>query len=157
MQVVEQTAVIEAPLATVMKALGEVERIPTWATVPGVVDNVKGRGMGMTYDWHYQVSGLHFKGKSVVIEQTENSLITKTSGDVESIWTINLTPVGKNSTVIRVVVEYTLSNAFVEPLADLIVQQLTRPEVAEENMKRFKDMVERQTKTVETETALADR
>lgn len=156
MQVVEQTAVIEAPVAAVMKALNDVKKIPSWATVQGVVDHVEGQGAGMTYDWSYQVSGLHFKGHSEVIEQTPNRLITKTTGDVNSIWTVKLTPVGNNSTVIRVVVEYTLANAFLEPLADIVVQQLTKPEVAEENMNRFKETVEQQAKVVQKEGAFAD-
>jgi 8-oxo-dGTP pyrophosphatase MutT (NUDIX family)/uncharacterized membrane protein len=142
MQVVEQTAVIQTSIETVIDALSNVERIPSWATVSGAIDNVQGQGVGMTYNWRFQESGLKFKGKSEVIEQTDNSLITKTTGDVESIWTVNLTPVGKKSTVIRVVVEYTLPYAFVEPLADIVMQRLAKPEVADENMKRFKEMVE---------------
>lgn len=156
MQVVEQTVVIDAPIHVVMNALNQVERIPDWATVPGVIDRVEGQGVGMTYHWHYHISGLHFKGQSKVIEQTETTLITKTSGDVHSIWTINLTPVGKDNTLIQVVVEYTRSGAFLEPLADFVVQQLTKPEVAEENMQRFKQAVEQQAHLVEKEKALAE-
>jgi len=156
MQIVEQSGIIDAPVAVVMEAITDIKDIPAWATVPGVIDNVQGQGVGLTYNWRFQVSGLKFKGEAKLIEQTQDSLITKTTGDVDSIWTINLTPVGKNSTIIRVVVEYTLPNAFIEPLADLVVHQLAKPEVAQENMRRFKERVENRAKIVEPEEALVN-
>lgn len=157
MHVVEQTAIIEAPMATVMEAINDVTRIPTWATVPGVVENVQGQGVGMTYDWRFEVSGLTFQGKTEVIEQTDDRLITKTTGDIPSIWTINLTQVGRSSIIIQVVVEYALPNSFVEPLVDVVVQRLARPEVANENMRRFKEMVEKRANIVETQAAVANQ
>lgn len=149
MLTVEQTTVIEAPMEIVMRALNDVKDIPTWATVEGKIDNVQGRGLGMTYEWHYTVEGLNFKGKSEVIEQTANTLITKTTGDVDSIWTITLTALGKRSTVVRVVVEYKLPGSFVEILADEVIQQYATPEAARENLKRFKHTVEERAKMSE--------
>ncbi len=149
MHVVEQAAIIEAPINVVRQAMNDLESIPRWATVKGTVDNRQGQGIGRTYDWHFQVSTLNFKGKIEVIDQTENSLTTRSIGDIDSIWTINLTALGSNSTAIRVVVEYTAPHAFIEPLADLVVQQLATPEVAGENMRRFKAMVEKQAAAVE--------
>ena len=145
--VVEQETIIKAPMFVVMEALNDVKRIPLWATVTGTIDNVQGSGPGMTYEWHYSINKLSFSGKSEVIEQTESTLITKTTGDVESIWTIHLTPAGKDSTAIRVVVEYSPPHIFIELLADLVMQQLNDPEVAAENMARFKNMVEARAKT----------
>ena len=140
MQIVEQTAIIEAPLATVMDAVKDIEGIPHWATVKGTVEPAP--DLPGNYFWRFEVGHLKFAGKLKVIEQTKNSLITRTTGDVDSIWTINVTAVGKSSTAIQVVVEYTLPNTFVEPLVDLVMQQLTSPEAAKENMRRFKAMVE---------------
>ena len=142
MPVVEQTAIIKAPLALVMETLNDVESIPSWATVTGTISAVKGHGRGMTYEWQYTINGVNFRGQSRVIEQTEDTLITKTTGDVDSLWTISLTPAGKKSTAIRVVVEYTPPHTFVELLVDILLQQFGDPEVAKENMKRFKAMVE---------------
>jgi uncharacterized membrane protein len=142
MLIVEQATVIEAPMEIVMQALNEVERIPTWTTVKGVIDNVQGNGLGMTYEWYYAVEGLEFKGKSEVIEQTANTLITKTTGDINSLWTITLTAVSKKSTAMRVVVEYTPPNSFIEVLADKVIQQYATPAVARENLERFKQAVE---------------
>ncbi len=140
---IEQNAVIEAPLLTVMAALNDVESFPDWATVPGVIDNVKGQNVGMTYNWRYKVSELTFKGQSEIIEQTESRLVTQTTGDVESLWTVTLTSLAKR-TAIRVVVEYALPHAFIEPLVDMVIQRITRPEVANKNMRRFKEAVEKQ-------------
>lgn len=140
MQAVEQATIIEAPFAAVMKAVNNIEGIPEWATVQGTV--IKRPELPDSYEWHFKVGNLSFEGELKVVEQTENSLLTRTTGDVDSIWTINVTAVGKRSTAIQIVVEYTLTNALVEPLADLVVQQLTSPEVAKENMRRFKVMVE---------------
>jgi uncharacterized membrane protein len=157
MQVVEQTTTIEAPIEIVRQAMNDLEGIPNWATVQGTVDNPQGQGVGRTYDWHFQVSGLNFKGKIEVLEQTETGLITRSTGDIDSIWTINLTALGNNSTAIRVVVEYTPPNAFVEPLADLVVQQLASPEAANENMMRFKTMVEKRARILKMEEGLTGR
>ncbi len=146
MPFVEQNTIIEAPIDIVMAAMNDVENIPSWATVDGTIDNVKGSGPGMTYEWHYTITKMSFNGKSEVLEQTEDMLITKTSGDVESIWTINLTPIGNNYTTMQVVVEYSPPHIFVELLADLVMQQLNDPQVARENMARFKKRVEQQAK-----------
>jgi uncharacterized membrane protein len=143
MPVVEQSIVIKAPLTVVMETLNRVEDIPSWATVTGTIDHIRGDGRGMTYEWHYTIGDFSFEGKSEVIEQTETTLITRTSGDVESLWTISLTPIGETSTAMRVVVEYMPPNIFVEVLADLVLDQLNNPQVARENMVRFKEMTER--------------
>jgi uncharacterized membrane protein len=155
MPVVEQAIVIKAPMAIVMEALNDVESIPTWTTVTGTITNVQGNGLGMTYDWHYTISNLNFGGKSEVIEQTENTLITKTIGDIDSIWTITLSAAGKKSTAMRVVVEYSPPNTFVEILTDIVLQQLSNPEVARENIMRFKEVVENHAKIME-EKAIAN-
>ena len=146
MLVVEQTALIKAPMAEVMAAMNDVESIPNWATVEGTVENVQGSGPGMTYDWRFTVDTLTFKGQSEVIEQTATTLITRTTGDIDSIWTITLAPAGIKSTAMRVEVEYISPNPFVEVMADIVVQRYAKPEVAEENMKRFKEMVEARAK-----------
>ncbi|MBN1994575.1 MAG: SRPBCC family protein [Anaerolineae bacterium] len=148
MLVVEQTTVIEAPIDVVMQALNDVKTFPTWTTVQGKIDHVQGSGPGMTYEWHYTVEGLNFNGQSEVLEQTADTLITKTTGDIDSIWTITLAPVGKKNVAMRVVVEYTPPHAFVEVLADKIIQQYTTPAVASENLRRFKQSVEERVKMV---------
>ncbi|RMF04695.1 MAG: hypothetical protein D6768_02610 [Chloroflexi bacterium] len=149
MPVVEQAIVIKAPMARVMAALNAVENIPNWATVSGVIDHVQGRGAGMTYAWRYQFNNLNFEGRSEVLEQTADTLITRTTGDVDSLWTITLSPAGANRTAMRVNVEYTAPNTFMEILADIVLEQLGNPAVARENMQRFKEMVEAQTDSVE--------
>jgi uncharacterized membrane protein len=139
---VEQTGVIEAPMAKVMQTLNDVERIPIWATVKGVIDNVRGSGQGMTYEWHYSVQGIKFNGQSEVIECSDDTLITKTTGDIASLWTFSLTALNENTTALHVVVEYYPPNKFVEILADKIVQQYATPEVAQDNLNSFKQYVE---------------
>ena len=47
------------------------------------------------------------------------------------------------------VVEYNPPHAFVEPLADFVVEQLASPAVARENLNRFKAMVEEQAAALE--------
>jgi uncharacterized membrane protein len=150
MEVVEQAAVIGASIELVQEAMNDLESIPRWATVEGKVDNPQGQGIGRSYDWYFRVSGLHFKGKLEVIDQSESSLVTKSTGDIDSIWSIDLTPLSRHSTAIRVVVEYLPPHKLLEPLADLVVRQLASPEVASENMNRFKLMVEQQAVDVRT-------
>ncbi|MCB9101840.1 MAG: SRPBCC family protein [Anaerolineales bacterium] len=149
MPVVEQSILIKAPMRRVMAALNDVAAIPNWASVEGTIENIQGQGVGMTYNWHYSVADFSFSGTSEVIEQTESMLITKTYGDVNSLWTINLNSVGAQMTALRVSVEYTPAYGFVEVLADLFLQQLNNPEVAQENMNRFKASVESHTEQIE--------
>ena len=156
MPTVEQSAIINAPLHVVMESLNDVESIPTWATVTGTISNVQGKGPGMTYQWQYSIDTFSFGGKSEVLEQTDTTLITKTNGDIESIWTINLTPINKDITAIRVVVEYMPPNIFLDVLADLVLEHLNSPAVATENMNRFKALVEARTKTAAKEQIIAN-
>jgi hypothetical protein len=146
--IIEQSAIIEAPMKYVMTIMNDVAAIPAWATVDGAVYNIRGSGPGLSYDWQFTFDDLTFSGHSKVIEQTEDTLITETTGDVASIWTIRLTPVAKN-TLVRVVVEYIPFSAFVEVLADVVIQRYATPAVAEENMNRFKQLVEKQVKLLE--------
>lgn len=140
--IIEQTDLINAPIELVMQMMSEVERIPTWATVEGEISQVQGSGRDMTYAWRFTVDGLDFEGRSRVIEQTDKTLITETSGDVASIWSINLTPVGQDQTMMQVVVEYTPPNTFMEVLTDVVLQRYATPNEAYENMRCFKAMVE---------------
>ncbi|MCB0155234.1 MAG: hypothetical protein KDF65_10595 [Anaerolineae bacterium] len=142
MIIVEETAVIEAPLDIVLQLVDEVETIPAWATVAGEVFNVQGHGQQLEYDWRFTVNTVTFQGHSKVIEQTTDTLITETTGDIVSIWSIRLTPISPKNTMLRVTVEYAPPHAFVEVLADVVIQQLATPEVAQQNMQRFKALAE---------------
>lgn len=153
MQVVEQTAVINAPPAIVMEAVNHIEGIPRWATVQGSVQHLSGQGAGALYNWFFEVGRFKFKGRLEIVEQTGNSLITRTTGDVDSIWTITATAIGSNRTALRAVVEYTLPHAPVEPLVDMVLQRLATPEVAGQNMQRFKSLVEERARVAETRAA----
>ncbi len=139
---VEQSGVIEAPMNVVMQSLNDVKNIPVWATVKGVIDNVQGSGSDMTYEWHYSVQGVKFNGRSEVLENSNDTLITKTTGDIESLWTITLTAISEKTTALQVVVEYNPPNKFVEVLADKIIQQYATPEVARDNLDNFKKYIE---------------
>ncbi len=143
MQAVEQSTVINASLAQVQRWVYDLESIPRWATVSGRVFNLRGEGVGRTCDWEFSAGGLTFRGTLEVLEQTDTTFITKTRGDADSLWTITLTPLAPEKTAIRVVVEYSIPNALIEPLVDVVVQRLTRPAVAQENMERFKTLVEK--------------
>ena len=141
--IVEQTMIIEAPLETIMQVMLDVESIPAWATVEGVIYNVQGRGPDMSYDWKFKVDDMDFTGQATVIEQTPDTLITETTGDIASIWTITLSSSGRHNTLMRAVVEYTPpQNIFVEVLADLVIQRYANPEVARQNIEQFKNLVE---------------
>jgi uncharacterized membrane protein len=149
MPTVEQSSLIQAPIHLVMEVLNDVKNIPNWATVSGTVTNVRGNGPGMAYEWHYKFNNLTFDGYSEVLEQTNTTLITRTTGDVDSIWTITLTDIGASGTAMNVVVEYTPPNTFIELLTDFLLEQLGDPAVAQENMLRFKALVETRAKLAE--------
>lgn len=149
MPVVDQYTVVKAPLDVVMATLNDVENFPNWATVSGSISNVQGSGPGMSYDWLYTFNRIEFKGHSVVLEQTETTLITRTSGNVDSLWTVKLTPAGPGSTALHVTVEYTPPNSFIELLADIVLEQLNNPEIARQNLANFKATAEARAKKLE--------
>ena len=142
MPVVEQSTLIKASIPKVMAALNNIADFPKWASVKGSITNIQGQGVGMTYDWCYSIGNFNFRGKSKVVEQTDSMLITQTEGDVNSLWTVQLNSVSTQFTALRVIVEYTPSNGFVEALADLVAQQLSDTKIAHENINRFKASVE---------------
>lgn len=149
MPVVDQTIVIKAPLDIVMATLNDVKQIPDWATVPGSISNVQGNGPGMVYDWFYTFNKIEFKGHSMVLEQTATTLITKTTGSIDSLWTVKLTPAGSGSTALQVTVEYMPPNSFIELLADIVLEQLNNPEIARQNLANFKAAAESRARAVE--------
>ncbi|GAB4431685.1 MAG: hypothetical protein Kow0031_12840 [Anaerolineae bacterium] len=149
MPVVDQFIIIKASLHTVMATLNDVENFPGWATVSGTISNVQGSGLGMSYDWLYTFNKIEFKGHSVVLEQTDTTLITRTSGDVDSLWTVKLTPAGPGSTALQVTVEYTPPNSFIELLADIVLEQLNNPEIARQNLANFKAAAEARARATE--------
>lgn len=142
MPFIDQSVVIKVPPHIVMATLNDVEHIPDWATVPGSISNRQGRGPGMSYDWFYTFNKIDFTGHSVVLEQTDTTLITRTTGSINSLWTVKLTPVGVGSTALQVIIEYTPPNSFIELLADIVLEQLNDPEIARQNLANFKAAAE---------------
>jgi hypothetical protein len=132
-----------------MTILNDVENFPDWATVPGSISNVQGRGQGMSYDWFYTFNKIDFSGHSVVLEQTDTTLITRTTGSIDSLWTVKLTQVSPGSTALQVIVEYTPPNSFIELLADIVLEQLNDPEIARQNLANFKAAAEARARTAE--------
>ena len=51
MPFVEQSTIINAPVALVMEALNDVESIPTWASVSGKIENVKKFRLSSNLRW----------------------------------------------------------------------------------------------------------
>ncbi|MCB0194899.1 MAG: hypothetical protein KDJ65_23315 [Anaerolineae bacterium] len=142
MHVVEQFILIDVSLSKVMQALNDVASFSRWASVEGTISNIRGHGVGMSYDWNYSVGNFSFKGQSAVLEQTPNVLITKTEGDIHSLWTVKLNSINAQRTALHVIVEYTPPTGFIEALTDLVLHQLSNPEIAQDNMNRFKTFVE---------------
>jgi uncharacterized membrane protein len=91
------------------------------------VSDIKGEGVGQTYNWTYKFLGIKFKGKNEIVEEVANKKsVTKSTAGIEAVWTWNFAKEG-NGTKADVVVEYTIPipvlGKFAEPF---VVKQGTK-------------------------------
>ncbi len=138
---VERTITINAPVEKVCKYLSE----PTYALeyVPSMTDirNIKGEGVGRTYDWTYKMLGISFSGKTEVVEYTSNErYVTKSGGGIVSTWTYSF-KAEAGGTQMNLVVDFTIPIPVLGKFAERLVRRQTERE-ADLAMATLKDRLE---------------
>jgi len=99
---------INAPAATVFDYMNGKDAAQEWDPYLKSMTNQDGEGFGSTYDWTYDIQGQTMKGKGVVTEFIPNrKQVLKSSGEIDSTWTIMWVPRG-NQTKLIIVIEYSL-------------------------------------------------
>ena len=138
---VERTITINAPVEKVTAYLDD----PTNALeyVPSMTDirNIKGKGVGTTYDWTYKMLGISFSGKTEVVEYKPNErYVTKSSGGIVSTWTYSF-KAENGATQMTLVVDFAIPIPVLGRFAERLVLRQTERE-ADLGMATLKDRLE---------------
>ena len=138
---VERSITINAPIekvfAYITDPINELESIPSITDIR----NVKGEGVGQTYEWTYKMIGIPLRGKSEVVEYKPNErYVSKSSGGVVSTWTYSFKTV-TDGTHMNLVVDYTIPIPVLGKFAErLVLRQIERE--ADLSMATLKDRLE---------------
>ena len=138
---VERTITINAPVEEVCNYLSD----PTNALeyVPSMTDirNIKGEGVGRTYDWTYKMLGISFSGKTEVVEYKPNErYVTKSSGGIASTWTYSF-KAETGGTQMNLVIDFTIPVPVLGKFAERLALRQTERE-ADLAMATLKDRLE---------------
>ena len=138
---VERSITINAPVEKVVAYLAD----PTNALeyVPSMTDirNIKGEGVGRTYDWTYKMLGISFSGKTEVVEYKPNErYVTKSSGGIVSTWTYSF-KAEAGGTQMNLVVDFTIPIPVLGRFAERLALRQTERE-ADLAMATLKDRLE---------------
>lgn len=102
---VERSVVINAPAENVFsyisKPLNELQLNPNLSDIR----DITGQGVGQRWSWTYKIMGKSLEGETEVIEYSPNNrYVTKTTGDISSIWTYTLKPT-ENGTLLSLLID----------------------------------------------------
>jgi len=138
---VQRTITINAPVEKVFAYIAD----PTneLEFIPGITDirNVKGEGVGRTYNWTYKMMGISRSGKSETIEYKLNErYVSKSSGGIVSTWTWTFMPEA-GGTQMNLGVDFTIPVPVIGKFAERLVTRQTERE-ADLAMATLKDRLE---------------
>ena len=138
---VQRTITINAPVEKVFAYIAD----PTneLEFIPGITDirNVKGEGVGRTYNWTYKMMGISRSGKSETIEYKLNErYVSKSSGGIVSTWTWTFMPEA-GGTQMNLGVDFTIPVPVIGKFAERLVIRQTERE-ADLAMATLKDRLE---------------
>ena len=138
---VERSITINAPVEKVFAYIAD----PTneLESIPSITDirNVKGEGVGQTYEWTYKMIGIALRGKSEVVEYKPNErYVSKSGGGIVSTWTYSF-KAETGGTHMNLVVDYTIPIPVLGKFAERLVLRQTERE-ADLSMATLKDRLE---------------
>ena len=141
MLTVEKSIVINAPVEAIYTYLTDPTKATEWMTSLSEVRNIKGEGVGQTYDWTYRMMGIPLDGTTTVSEQTPNERIKyETTGGVTSAWDYSFAFDGK-ATTLKLKIDYTIPVPVLGKLAEKLVANRNERET-ETNLANIKDCLE---------------
>ena len=121
MLTVEKSIVINAPVEAIYAYLTDPTKGTEWMTSLSEVRDIKGEGVGQTYDWTYRMMGIPLDGSTTVLEQVPNERIKyETTGGVKSTWLHTLAFDGK-ATTLKLKIDYIIPIPVLGKLAEKLV------------------------------------
>lgn len=102
------------------------EKTPEWIPNLAEVKNIKGAGVGKTWDWAFSMAGIPLKGKTEVVEQEpEKKEVAKIKGGIECTWTTTLDKVEKG-TKVHMAIEYKIPVPVVGKIAEKVLVKMNK-------------------------------
>lgn len=138
---IERTIAINVPIEKVFNYL--TDPMHQLDTIPSLteVKNIKGQGVGQQWSWTYKLTGMSFKGESVVTEYEPNKrYVTQSKGGIKSTWTYAFEPSG-TGTRMSLVLEYTIPVPVVGKVGERLVLRQNERE-ADLAMANIRDRIE---------------
>lgn len=133
---------IDAPPEAVYRIVADPRRLPQWMSSLIEVRNVRGSGVGQTYEWTYKMTGVKFDGKTEVVKENVGELRnTRTVGGIDSEWHMNFEREGKQGTRFRLEVSYSIPTPVLGAVAEKVITARNRRELSS-NLAHLKDIVE---------------
>jgi len=77
---------IKAPVGKVFAYIDDSASITKWMTGIKTVTNIKGKGVGKTFDWAAELEGVKLAGDAMVLDHVPNKKITATNS-IGDVWT----------------------------------------------------------------------
>jgi len=141
MLTVEKSIVINAPVGAIFTYVEDPTKLTEWMTSLTEVRNIKGEGVGQTYDWTYRMMGIPLDGTTTVTEKVPNErTTTETVGGVKSTWVFTFASDGE-ATTMTLKIDYTVPVPVLGKLAEKLVANRNEREM-ETNLANIKDCVE---------------
>ncbi|MEQ9079611.1 MAG: SRPBCC family protein [Sandaracinaceae bacterium] len=133
--------VIDASPETLYRVVADPQRLPQWMSSLIEVRNIRGSGVGQTYEWTYKMAGVKFDGKTEVVEVDPGKIRnTRTVGGIASEWHMRIEPEGKGSRF-HIEVTYSIPTPVLGALAEKVITARNRRELSS-NLAHLKDIVE---------------
>jgi uncharacterized membrane protein len=143
MKTIKKSVRIQAAPSAVYSYLVDANNMPRWLSSMEEIRNIKGKGVGQTYDWTYKMIGVHLKGSTKVLADEPNKLRkTQTKGGANSTWTFAIEPDGKFAKL-NLTIDYEIPVPVLGKLAEKLVVKHNERE-AEASLEHLKDLVEDQ-------------
>ncbi len=141
MLTVEKSIVINASVGAVYTYVEDPTKLSEWMTSLTEVRNIKGEGVGQSYDWTYRMMGIPLDGTTTVTEKVPNERSkTETTGGVKSTWVFTLVSDGE-ATTLTLKIDYTIPVPVLGKLAEKLVASRNAREM-ETNLANIKECVE---------------
>ena len=139
---VERTITINAPIDKVFAYIANPTNEPEFVSSMTDIRNVKGEGVGQTYEWTFKMLGIPVSGKSELTEYKPNErYVTKSSGGIVSTWTYTFKSEA-GGTQVNLVIDYTIPVPVLGKFGERLAQRGIERE-ADYGVATLKDLLER--------------
>ena len=141
MQRIERSIEIKGPVDRVYAYVANPDNLTEWMSSLVEVRNVSGTGAGQRFEWTYKMVGIPLDGETTVVEDAPNERrVTKSTGGIESQWTLTFAPIAEG-TRLTLEVAYAIPLPVLGKLAERLVVGRNEREM-ELSLQNIKDRCE---------------